>query len=146
MASLNVSGFVGTKSVSADNASRNATSQYHILCYMDRTSVAYLWLDTPVSRPLVRFASFPHKYCRSLTCCSRIVPILSLIPFGFGMVSIFLTCQTYIVDAFPMYAASAVAATTCLRSIVGAFLVSAQCYLRRRHRSYQTAIRRTSTI
>jgi hypothetical protein len=54
----------------------------------------------------------------------RIVPILALIPFGFGMVSIFLTCQTYIVDAFPMYAASAVAATTCLRSIVGTFLVS----------------------
>jgi hypothetical protein len=40
------------------------------------------------------------------------------------MVSIFLTCQTYIVDAFPMYAASAVAATTCFRSIFGTFLVS----------------------
>jgi hypothetical protein len=44
------------------------------------------------------------------------------------MVSIFLTCQTYIVDAFPMYAASAVAATTCFRSIVGTFLVSATPY------------------
>lgn len=53
-----------------------------------------------------------------------IVPILSLIPFGFGMVGIFLGSQTYIVDSFSQYAASAVAATTCLRSIVGTVLVS----------------------
>lgn len=53
-----------------------------------------------------------------------IVPILALVPFGFGMVGIFLGSQTYIVDSFSMYAASAVAATTCLRGIVGTVLVS----------------------
>jgi 1,4-dihydroxy-2-naphthoate octaprenyltransferase len=49
---------------------------------------------------------------------TRIVPILALIPFGFGMVGIFMGCQTYIVDSFSTYAASAVAATTCLLLIV----------------------------
>jgi len=53
-----------------------------------------------------------------------IVPILALIPFGFGMVGIFMGGQTYIVDSFSTYAASAVAATTCLRSLVGTILVS----------------------
>ncbi|KAF2431754.1 MFS general substrate transporter [Tothia fuscella] len=51
-----------------------------------------------------------------------IVPILALIPFGVGMVAIFLSCQTYIVDSFSVYAASAVAAVAFLRSILGAFL------------------------
>ncbi|KAF2099939.1 membrane transporter [Rhizodiscina lignyota] len=51
-----------------------------------------------------------------------IVPMLGLIPFGFGMVGLFTSCQTYIVDSFTRYAASAIAATTCLRSLVGAFL------------------------
>lgn len=53
-----------------------------------------------------------------------IVPTLALIPFGFGMVGVFTPCQTYIVDSFTRYSASAIAATTCLRSLVGTFLVS----------------------
>jgi multidrug resistance protein len=51
-----------------------------------------------------------------------IVPIIGLVPFGFGMMGIFIPIQTYIIDAFPMYAASAIAALTVTRSLVGALL------------------------
>ncbi|KAF3761241.1 hypothetical protein M406DRAFT_100360 [Cryphonectria parasitica EP155] len=48
--------------------------------------------------------------------------ILSLVPFGFGIMGIFLPINTYLVDCYPMYAASAMAANTELRSLVGALL------------------------
>jgi hypothetical protein len=51
-----------------------------------------------------------------------IIPCLSFIPFGFGLLGIFVPCQTYMVDAFLSTAASAVAALVCMRSIFGAFL------------------------
>ncbi|KAF2671612.1 MFS general substrate transporter [Microthyrium microscopicum] len=51
-----------------------------------------------------------------------IVPILGMFPFGFGMLGIFLPCQTYLVDAFTEYSASAVAVSRASMSIVGAFL------------------------
>lgn len=51
-----------------------------------------------------------------------IVPILGLIPFGFGLIGIFLPIQTYIIDSFPEYAASALAALTTSRSLFGALL------------------------
>lgn len=52
----------------------------------------------------------------------RAVPIVGMVPFGFGMVGIFVPCQTYLVDVFPLYAASAVAASRTSMSILGAFL------------------------
>jgi hypothetical protein len=51
-----------------------------------------------------------------------IIPCLSFILYGFGILGIFVPCQTYMVDAFLSTAASAVAALVCLRSIFGAFL------------------------
>ncbi|KAL4898345.1 major facilitator superfamily domain-containing protein [Aspergillus ambiguus] len=51
-----------------------------------------------------------------------IASILSLIPFGFGIMGIFLPIMTYLVDCYPVYAASAIAANTVSRSLVGAFL------------------------
>ncbi|KAF2666582.1 synaptic vesicle transporter [Microthyrium microscopicum] len=51
-----------------------------------------------------------------------IVPTIALTFFGFGMVGIFMGTQTYVVDSFSAYAASAVAAVTCVRSGVGTFL------------------------
>jgi multidrug resistance protein len=51
-----------------------------------------------------------------------IVPIIGLYPFGFGMMGIFIPIQTYMIDAFPTFAASAVAALTISRSLFGAFL------------------------
>lgn len=51
-----------------------------------------------------------------------IVPIIGLIPFGFGMMGIFIPVQTYTIDSFPQFAASGVAALTISRSLFGAFL------------------------
>ncbi|PYH43371.1 MFS transporter [Aspergillus saccharolyticus JOP 1030-1] len=51
-----------------------------------------------------------------------IVPIVGLFPFGFGMVGIFGTLQTYIIDSYPRYAASGTAAVTVTRSLLGALL------------------------
>ncbi|KAH8898246.1 MFS general substrate transporter, partial [Thozetella sp. PMI_491] len=51
-----------------------------------------------------------------------IAPILGLYPFSFGIIGLFLPFTTYLVDCYPMYAASAIAANTVLRSLVGALL------------------------
>lgn len=49
-----------------------------------------------------------------------IVPTLSGILIGFGLLSIFLQALNYLVDAYLMFAASAIAANTFLRSLCGA--------------------------
>jgi len=49
-----------------------------------------------------------------------IVPTLSGICIGFGLLSIFLQALNYLVDAYLMFAASAIAANTLLRSLCGA--------------------------
>lgn len=49
-----------------------------------------------------------------------IVPTLSGIFIGFGLLSIFLQALNYLVDAYLMFAASAIAANTFLRSLCGA--------------------------
>lgn len=49
-------------------------------------------------------------------------PIIALVPFGFGMMGIFVPIQTYLMDAFPAFAASAVGALTASRSLFGALL------------------------
>ncbi|KAK3302733.1 major facilitator superfamily domain-containing protein [Chaetomium strumarium] len=51
-----------------------------------------------------------------------IVPILGLFPFSFGIIGLFLPLTTYLVDCYPMYAASAIAANTVLRSLAGMLL------------------------
>ncbi|KAH6668267.1 major facilitator superfamily domain-containing protein [Halenospora varia] len=51
-----------------------------------------------------------------------IVPVIGLIPFGFGMMGIFIPIQTYVIDSFPTFAASRIAALTVSRSLFGAFL------------------------
>ncbi|KAI0100875.1 major facilitator superfamily domain-containing protein [Nemania sp. FL0031] len=51
-----------------------------------------------------------------------IAPILSLIPFGISILGVYLPTQAYIIDAYPLYSASGLAAFTVLRSIVAAFL------------------------
>lgn len=51
-----------------------------------------------------------------------IVPVIGLSPFGFGMMGIFIPVQTYVIDSFPAFAASGIAALTVSRSLFGAFL------------------------
>jgi MFS family permease len=48
--------------------------------------------------------------------------VFALIPYSFGIIGIFLPITTYLVDCYPMYAASAIAANTVLRSLVGMLL------------------------
>ena len=51
-----------------------------------------------------------------------IVPIIGTLFVGLGLLATFMPIQTYLVDAFTLHAASAIAANTVLRSAVGAFL------------------------
>ncbi|KAI0165620.1 MFS general substrate transporter [Xylariaceae sp. FL1272] len=51
-----------------------------------------------------------------------IVPVLSFIPFGIGVIGVYLPTQAYIIDAYPTYAASGLAAFIVLRSVIAAFL------------------------
>lgn len=51
-----------------------------------------------------------------------IMPIIGTGFVGCGLLAIFMPVGTYLVDAFTIYAASAMAANTVLRSLVGAFL------------------------
>ncbi|KAJ5912321.1 hypothetical protein N7504_001204 [Penicillium tannophilum] len=51
-----------------------------------------------------------------------IVPIIGMFPFGVGMMGVFMPIQTYIIDCYPAYAASANATLTATRSLVGALL------------------------
>lgn len=51
-----------------------------------------------------------------------IVPILSHVPIGFSMVLTFMSLNMALVDTFTLYAASALAANTVVRSIFGAVL------------------------
>lgn len=49
-----------------------------------------------------------------------LIPILGTVPFGFGMVVIFISLLGYLVDTYTVYAASAIAAATAVRSVFGA--------------------------
>ncbi|KAH7132479.1 major facilitator superfamily domain-containing protein [Dendryphion nanum] len=51
-----------------------------------------------------------------------IVPIIGTALIGIGNLTAMMTIQTYLVDAFTIHAASAIAANTILRSIFGAFI------------------------
>jgi MFS family permease len=49
-----------------------------------------------------------------------IISILATSPFGFGMVLVFLSIMNYLIDAYVIYAASVLAASSVLRSLFGA--------------------------
>jgi hypothetical protein len=51
-----------------------------------------------------------------------VVPIMSTTIIGIGNVLVFMCVQTYLVDAFTIYAASALATNTIIRSVAGAVL------------------------
>ncbi|KAJ5604111.1 major facilitator superfamily domain-containing protein, partial [Penicillium hordei] len=51
-----------------------------------------------------------------------IVPMLSGIPFGIGFLLIFMALINYLADAYGTYAASALGAASCMRSVSGALL------------------------
>ena len=49
-----------------------------------------------------------------------VVCIIATAPFGFGMVLVFLSTTNYLIDAYTIYAASVLAASSVLRSLFGA--------------------------
>jgi hypothetical protein len=51
-----------------------------------------------------------------------IVPIIGMAPFGLAMMGVWMPIQIYTIDCYPAYAASANAALTASRSLVGALL------------------------
>ncbi|KAL6229285.1 hypothetical protein BDW75DRAFT_249900 [Aspergillus navahoensis] len=51
-----------------------------------------------------------------------IVPIIGMFPFGFSMMGVYMPIQTYVIDCYPRYAASANASLTATRSLLGALL------------------------
>ncbi|KAL7813293.1 MFS general substrate transporter [Trichoderma gracile] len=51
-----------------------------------------------------------------------VIPVLGLVVFGVGFECIWLPCQAFVVDAYPRYSASALAAFSVMRSVVAAFL------------------------
>ncbi|KAL8794163.1 MAG: hypothetical protein Q9195_003231 [Heterodermia aff. obscurata] len=51
-----------------------------------------------------------------------IVPMLAGVPFGIGFVLIFMALLNYVTDAYAIFAASAMSATSCCRSVFGAVL------------------------
>ncbi|KAL6231573.1 hypothetical protein BDW75DRAFT_38670 [Aspergillus navahoensis] len=51
-----------------------------------------------------------------------IVPILGMAPFGLGLMGAWMPIQIYIIDCYPMFAASGNAALTASRSLVGTLL------------------------
>ncbi|CAD0021975.1 unnamed protein product, partial [Aureobasidium pullulans] len=50
------------------------------------------------------------------------VPVLSALPFGMGFLLLFMSLINYLVDAYEVFAASAMAASACSRSLFGAVL------------------------
>lgn len=50
------------------------------------------------------------------------VPLIRLLPFGFGIMGIYLPIQTYFIDVGDKYTASAVAGLTAFKCLFGAFL------------------------
>lgn len=51
-----------------------------------------------------------------------VVPFLAGVPFGMGFILIFMALLNYLTDAYEIFAASALAATSCCRSVAGAVL------------------------
>jgi MFS family permease len=51
-----------------------------------------------------------------------IVPIIGMFPYGLAMMGLFIPIQTYVIDSYQTYAASAMACFTAMRSLFAAFL------------------------
>ncbi|ESZ92119.1 hypothetical protein SBOR_7498 [Sclerotinia borealis F-4128] len=74
-----------------------------------------------LTSPLIAVAFFIYGWTAQLRV-HWIVPIIGTSFFGIGMIPAFLSINMYLVDSFPTYAASAIAATKVFQSIGGAFL------------------------
>ncbi|KAJ5752046.1 hypothetical protein N7520_008963 [Penicillium odoratum] len=53
---------------------------------------------------------------------SGLVPIMGMVPFGLGLMDLYMPSQTYVIDSHPEYAAAANATLTTVRSLAGVLL------------------------
>ena len=72
--------------------------------------------------PLFALSAFWLGWTGEYASVHWIVPIISLLPLSIGLMGVWMPTMAYIIDAYPVYAASAIAAFTVLRSLVAAFL------------------------
>jgi multidrug resistance protein len=77
-------------------------------------NVVYFGLITPITFFWYGWAADRHAHWA--------VTIIGIFPLGVGIFGIWMASQAYIIDAYPQYAASGLAAFTVLRSVVAAFL------------------------
>ena len=66
--------------------------------------------------------NMPTGTLRCYLTDTRIVPIIGSGVFSAGVLGTFMPISTYLIDAYQLYAASALAASTVLRSLTGALL------------------------
>ena len=71
----------------------------------------------PTAMFIYAWTSFPHVHW--------IAPILAGVPFGAGNGAVFIYASSYLVHAYDIYAASALAGNAVLRSVMGAMPIIA---------------------
>ncbi|CEQ42964.1 SPOSA6832_04837, partial [Sporobolomyces salmonicolor] len=74
-----------------------------------------LFWRSPITSPHKPSNNLNRFAWTTLPSVHWIVPIIASAPFGFGMVLVFLSMMSYLVDAYLMYAASALASNAVLR-------------------------------
>lgn len=82
----------------------------------------YRLVTLPAGTALLAVGLFWYGWSADEGRAHWIVPILGTAVVGIGNLVIFLAINMYLVDAFSMYAASALAANAVARSVAGAFL------------------------
>ncbi|CAJ2514225.1 Uu.00g023440.m01.CDS01 [Anthostomella pinea] len=98
---------------------------YSFSVLFDKTAIRLTKANNGVYEPEI--APQPNRLLRlhmadHLLLVHWIVPIIALFPLGLGIIGVFLPTQAYIIDAYPTYLASGLAAFTVLRSVTAAFL------------------------
>ena len=74
-----------------------------------------------IGGPLISAAIFWLSFT-AVPSLSPFIPALAGLPYGIGFVLIFMSLLNYLSDAYEIYAASAYAAASCTRSLLGALL------------------------
>lgn len=104
-----------------------------VVRYSDSTVIRFTKANNGVFKPEIRLYTailfgillpsnlFWYGWCTKYQV-HWISAVSSLIPFGVGAIGLFLPITTYLVHCYPTAAASAIAANTVFRSLVGAFL------------------------
>ncbi|KAL4880369.1 major facilitator superfamily domain-containing protein [Aspergillus karnatakaensis] len=97
---------------------RNHESRFDIHCNIEPE---HRLLTLPIGSILIPLSLFVYGWMAEYKI-HWIVAVISHVPIGIGNMVIFMCIQMYLVDGFTVYAASAIATNTVVRSIAGALL------------------------